>query len=68
MAISNLVSMLAFGAEVGREVEFNGERWMLIGEIRNACHLAIKLSEPHPRHVYFIHVTEDGKPDIPDAT
>lgn len=50
---------LPYGLQVGRVIVDDGVKWMLLAEIQNDCHLAIKADDPHPRLVYFVHVTED---------
>ena len=43
--------------QTGREVD----GMMLLLEIQNDCYLACKVDDPHPRPVYFVHVTWDSE-------
>lgn len=60
--------LLVYGTQIGREFECDGVKWMLLAEIRNACHLAVRVDDPCPRQVFFIHVTEDDENKVRDAS
>jgi len=51
---------LVYGTQIGREVTTDdGIKWMLLAEIKSDCHLAVRVDDPPPHQVFFIHLTED---------
>jgi hypothetical protein len=58
--VFNLLSRL----QTGRVID----GMMLLMEIRDDCYLICRVSDPHPRPVYYVHVTWDNEADRWDVT